>query len=330
MSISFGCTLIDTPNRITFMNIIAKVRYGSVLYGTSTPESDMDYRAIYLPPLSDLVLQRVRDAWEDKTEEDTSVFSLQHFARLAVEGQSIAIELLSAPDHHVVHTSALWETLRANRKRFYTKSMHSFLGYAKTMSGKYSVRVDRLHETAAILGVLATHMERFHEDRRLPEPRLAAIWDELPVSLNAEKTVNDRGSGADKRVYRVCGRELQATLHLSNALVVVRGIYDSYGERVRKVRDGNVEWKALMHAFRAALQCREIVETGDLRFPLADAPWLLSLRLGQLGFVEEGLDQRLDSLIADVQTKMDASALPDKADKDWMDRFILNAYSISS
>ena len=301
-------------------HILAKVVFGSHLYGTSIPTSDDDFRAVYLPTIQSLALQRAKDAWEDKTEDDTSIFSLQHFCRLASEGQSIAIELLSAPDSAVKITSPIWETLRANRKRFYTKNMHSFLGYAKTMAGKYSARIDRLNETEIVIAAM--------REWDGVEARLGEMWDELPESLNAQKGVNDRSSGSDHRVYRICGRELQATVTIAHALTVVSAIHASYGERVRKAKDGQIDHKALMHAFRAALQCREIVQTGDLKFPLKDAQWLTQLRLGQINFIEHQLDRKLDDLIAEVQTLMIGSSLPEKADQEWIDRLVLSAYGL--
>jgi hypothetical protein len=315
------------------IDILAKVTFGSHLYGTSIPTSDDDFRAVYLPTIQSLALQRAKDAWEDKAEDDTSIFSLQHFCRLASEGQSIAIELLSAPDSAVKITSPIWETLRANRKRFYTKNMHSFLGYAKTMAGKYSARIDRLNETADVL----SSFEQFSSNRSLDgsflwrdNARLSDIWNSLRLSLNAEKSVNERGSSGDKRVYRVCGRELQATLAISHAWTIVKGIHDSYGERVRKAREGQIDWKSMSHAFRAALQCKEIVETGDLHFPLKDAEWLRDLRLGKFNFLECGLDRKLDDLIAEVQAKMEKSDLPEKIDQKFLDSLILSAYNLSA
>jgi hypothetical protein len=302
------------------MNVLAKIQFGSKLYGTNVEGSDDDYRAIYLPSITDCILGRAKDAWEDKSEEDTSYFSIQHFCRLAVEGQSLAIELLAAPDSAVVANSPIWEILRQNRKRFYTKNMHSFLGFAKTMAGKYSARVDRLLETEAVIAALQGANENI---------RLGDVWDVLPESLNAQKGVNDRNRNADNRVYRICGRELQATVTVGHALSVITSIRDSYGERVNRAKSGQIEWKSLAHAFRAALQCKEIVETGDLKFPLKDAEWLRSLRLGKFDFIQEGLDQRLDDLIAGVQQKIDASSLPDKADKYWVDNLIVAAYNQS-
>lgn len=210
-------------------NFLATVLFGSALYGTQVPTSDVDYRSIYLPAMEDCLLMRARQAWEDKGADDTSIFSLQHFISMAGQGQSIAIELLAAGPARATVSTPLWAYLHANRNRFFTKSMHSFLGYAKTMSGKYSMRVDRLNETEAILKVLDVP-EGHRTDR------LGTIWDQLPVSLNAEKTVNDRATGPDKRVYKVCGRELQATVIIWHAYSLVSAIYSSYGERVSTLR----------------------------------------------------------------------------------------------
>jgi hypothetical protein len=309
------------------MNLLAKIRFGSILYGTSVPESDVDFRAVRLPSPEDCFLDKVKHAYEDKSEEDTSVFTLQHFCRLALEGQSIAIELLAAPADMVVITSPVWRSLQDNRKRFYTKSMRSFLGYAKTQAGKYSARVDRLGEAEVVLA----YLKRF-ESEGIIEPnyaKLAMVWDGLPQSVNAVSTINSANKHADKRVYVVCGRELQATVSVDHAIEVISRVRDLYGERVKRAKDGIIEWKSFAHAFRVALQAMEIVETGDLHFPLKDAEWLRDVRLGKVDFFKESLDKRLDDLIAEVQEKMDKSDLPDEPDREWVERLILHTYRLN-
>lgn len=303
------------------MTILSKITVGSRLYGTSVPTSDTDYRGVYLPSRDDCLLGRIKDTWDDKAEVDTSYFSLQTFLRLASEGQSMAIEMLAAPVWAVQVSSPVWEMLYNRRRMFYTKSMYSFLGYAKGMASKYSARIDRLTETEAILQTLMA-ASVFG-----PNARLSSAWDSLPVSLNAVKSTNDRSTNADKRVYVVCGREIQATAHISHAYDVIKGIHDGYGERVRAAKEGKIDWKALMHAFRVAYQAHEIVTTGDLSFPLANAEWLRELRLGHIDFLGERLDEKLDALIAEVQTLLDASALPERVDPAIVDDLILRAYS---
>lgn len=306
------------------MQLISKVIYGSKLYGTSIPESDDDFRGIFLPSIEDCLLGKDQQTISSKTEEDTTLFSLQYFLELAAQGQSIAIEMLSAPLNKTVIKSQLWDELRKNRKLFFTKNMHSFLGFAKTMSGKYSVRIDRLNEVENILMTLEFCLKG--QEEQVYTKRLKDVWDGLPESVNAIKTVNQRSTNEDKRVYQVCGRELQATAKLDHVINVIQNIRDSYGERVRKAKNGDIEWKSLAHAFRATLQCKEIVETGDLVFPLKDADWLRDLRLGKINFHENKLDEKLDNLIDEVQELIDKSSLPELVDRDWIEDFILKAY----
>ena len=40
--------------------IIVRIEFGSHLYGTSTSASDHDYKSVYIPSASDILLQRVK------------------------------------------------------------------------------------------------------------------------------------------------------------------------------------------------------------------------------------------------------------------------------
>jgi predicted nucleotidyltransferase len=313
------------------MNILSRIKFGSFLYGTNVATSDNDFRAIYLPDIKDCILLKVRDAWEDKSEEDTSYFSLQHFLKMAVEGQSIAIELLAASGNNICISSPIWDELHKNRKKFYSKNIKSFCGFARTMAGKYSSRIDRLNETENVLKVLSLHKDdhKLNFGDEYPTPtKLRDIWNELPESSNAVKATNSRQSGDDKRAYQICGRELQASVTVEHAISVIKAIYDSYGSRVRKAKDNDVDYKSFQHAFRAALQAKELAETGDLVFPLKDAEWLRDLRLGKFNFLECGLDKKLDDLILEVESSMKNSSLPDHADKAYAESIILKAYNL--
>jgi hypothetical protein len=98
------------------MNKLFSCLYGSKLYGTSTPTSDIDWKHIVLPELNDLLLckkienkvkktnveKNVRNSADDVDEE---FIPLQVFARHFVEGQTYAIELAFAIDgHHALQT----------------------------------------------------------------------------------------------------------------------------------------------------------------------------------------------------------------------------------
>jgi len=84
------------------------MRFGSHLYGTDTPQSDLDVEGVYLPDAHDILLQRVKETIEtgtskargDKTapgDVEREVYSLQRYLELLAEGQTIALDMLFAP-----------------------------------------------------------------------------------------------------------------------------------------------------------------------------------------------------------------------------------------
>jgi predicted nucleotidyltransferase len=41
------------------MDLVVEMRFGSHLYGTDTPDSDVDLKGVYLPEARDILLQRI-------------------------------------------------------------------------------------------------------------------------------------------------------------------------------------------------------------------------------------------------------------------------------
>lgn len=302
------------------MKILFKTRYGSTLYGTSIPSSDEDIRAVYLPPIQDCILQKVSRAFEGKESEDHTTFSLQYFGKLLNEGQNIAIEMICAPDSMVLETSDIFEYIRKSRKYFFSKNMHSFCSFARNMVSKYSVRVDRLNETEEALKVITSYLDS------ISILKLGQIWDLLPTGQYLEKKINDRNTNTDNRIYMVCGRQIQATVPIRIAYEVISGLKANYGERVLKAQSNDFDYKAINHSFRVLYQVKEIVETKDLVFPLQNANWLRDVRLGKYHFINDGLQEKLDSLLSETEKLVAESDLPDKPNQDLLNNIILNAY----
>jgi predicted nucleotidyltransferase len=50
----------SVASRLFWMELIVEMRFGSHLYGTATPESDLDFKGVYLPEARDILLQRVK------------------------------------------------------------------------------------------------------------------------------------------------------------------------------------------------------------------------------------------------------------------------------
>lgn len=104
---------------------------GSKMYGTSTPQSDLDKRGVTVPP-KNVVFGFARRFDVQKVEgEDTEIYALMKYMSLVAENNPNIMELLYAPDDCVLKTTPTWEKLREKRDSFLSaKCYHTFSGYA--------------------------------------------------------------------------------------------------------------------------------------------------------------------------------------------------------
>ncbi len=116
------------------MKILAKVLHGSRMYGLDGPNSDTDYKGIFLPPLDQLILMRASKNETYNIKEDNAEYenyALQKFLQMCCNAEDITISLLHASPHHVITDSPVYKYLRENKEKFYTKGMIGGLKFAK-------------------------------------------------------------------------------------------------------------------------------------------------------------------------------------------------------
>lgn len=88
---------------MSYGRTILRIQFGSHLYGTSTPASDLDFKSIYIPNARDILLGRVKGSISTKRpklegeknfagEVDEEAYSLQRFLGLVAEGQTVALD----------------------------------------------------------------------------------------------------------------------------------------------------------------------------------------------------------------------------------------------
>ena len=121
--------------------------------------------------------------------------------------------------------------------------------------------------------------------------------------------------------YTVLGRKYQTTLSLIELKQSLNKLDAEYGERARKAEaNEGIDWKALSHACRGGLQLLEIYKTGDLIYPLQDAPFILDVKLGKHPFktVQEFLEDVVDQVEA-ASTEASKNGMQQKVDMSfWM------------
>lgn len=120
---------------------ILLVLSGSRAYGTSTHESDYDYRGIAIPPIDSYigVLNKfehavAKDLWKQfdtvvQPESDMQIYELTKFVGLAAQNNPSILEVLFTDDYIIKHP--VMDKLIDNRDMFLSKaSKHRFCGYA--------------------------------------------------------------------------------------------------------------------------------------------------------------------------------------------------------
>lgn len=116
--------------------LIYRVISGSHAYGTSTPESDVDVRGVFLPEPEYVFgfLHHVEQVERKKTkvsEDEETLFEFRKFMFLATQANPNILELLFVPDDCIIEMSPVMERIRDSRNMFLSKKvLFTFTGYA--------------------------------------------------------------------------------------------------------------------------------------------------------------------------------------------------------
>ena len=327
------------------MKTVVKAYFGSHLYGTSTPESDVDFKEIFVPHPRDILMGRAPNHFNMNTNNtatknthddvDHELYSLKYFFELAQSGETVALDMLHTPPDLVVKSDLpdVWKFIQENRSRFYTTDMKSYLGYVRKQAAKYGVKGSRLAELKRVLEVLNQYPEWKYADRPKDKAhnqrwKLGEIEHLLPTSeFLFWKDVVDSKMGI-QRFYNVLGRKFQDTITIAEIKYSLTKLEAEYGERARKAEaNEGVDWKALSHAYRAGVQLREIYHTGDLVFPLSSADLIKEIKAGKLPFkyVQELLEDTVDQ-VERLAALAHKNGMRDKVDMTFWNDFVEKVY----
>ena len=303
------------------MKIIMKTIFGSHLYGTSTPESDKDYKGIFMPPKEQIFLGQIPKSYNETTKRgnekntsddvDTETYSLHYFIKLACEGQTVALDMLHAPDNMIIESSNVWKEIVKNREKFYTKNLKAFIGYARRQASKYGIKGSRLNAAGEVIKFLGLYNE---------SEKMKTIWNLLPTKEHLYMVESNRN---EVRQYQVCGKIIQETAKIGYVLDILVKFYEAYGKRAREAAENkNIDWKAVSHALRAAYQVQELLQDGTITFPLKNASFLKAIKQGEFDY-KKLVAPALEDIMSKVEILSEKSKLPKKPDRKFWDKFII-------
>lgn len=315
---------------------LVEMQFGSHLYGTNTPSSDTDIKAVHLPPGRDILLQRAKPVRSEKTKADGTAkntaddidresYALHKYLALVSEGQTVATDMLFATSASWTLHTAAWLDLRANTHRLVSRNCKSFVGYCRQQANKYGIKGSRMAACRAARDLLAEALETHGTTAKLEAvaPELAAFvagrehTDILDIPV-ADKTMTVRH-------LEVCNRKAPFTSTIKLAFEIYDRLFAEYGQRARaaEVNQG-IDWKALSHAVRVGREAIELLSTGHVTFPRPEAVHLVAIKRGEMAY--HPVAEEIEALLAEVEAAAARSTLPEAADMAWIEGFIAEHY----
>lgn len=326
-------------------NFIVEMKFGSHLFGTDTPQSDLDFKAVHVPAARSILLGRAQNVltWNTKVEAgarnrpddvDRESYSLQKYLHLAAEGQTVAMDMLFATEAMMMREpSQIWREIQRERGRLITSRAASFVGYCRTQANKYGIKGSRMATARAAVELLASALDKWpaHTELGMIGDELAAFVEgrEHCSLVEIEQHVN---AGANRPVSKklwhleVCNRKCPLTFSIKKAYEIYKGLFDEYGKRAlaAEKNDGVTFWKALSHAVRVARECIELLTTGQITFPRPERDRLKAIKTGKLPYKD--VAEEIDSLLLAAEAAQENSILRAEPDRVWIDEFVLRVY----
>lgn len=318
------------------MRNIVTIKFGSHLYGTATPASDIDFKSVYIPNSRDILLQRVKGSINKsriKAEKEKNLpgeieeesYSLQRYLELLSEGQTVALDILFAPEWSMTERAGgEWREIVDNRSRLLTKRSAAFVGYCRQQANKYGIKGSRVAAARAALTLLKRLVDEYGSIPKLAEFE-AEVSQEIAGIEHMVIVDIPLASGNLIRHWDVCGRKLPFTASIKNARDVVQRLVDEYGQRsLQAETQQGVDWKALSHAVRVGTQAIEFLGTGHVTFPLPNAEHVLAIKTGKLSY--QDVSREIEDLLERVEAAALVSVLPEAPDRQWIDDFVERVY----
>jgi hypothetical protein len=333
------------------MNNILYTQFGSHIYGTNVPTSDMDFKAVFIPTAKDIVLQRapgtiVQNTKTDKNARNTAddvdieMFSLHRYLDLLMQGQTVALDMLFTPDSFHSKGSWQWDYIRQHKNEFLHKGTVAFIGYAKQQAGKYGIKGTRVAALRTTLDLFnkhedykkLNHVDVFFDLLVLCYSNFIDYnGDPLDTNLNLNnefiKLINIKGPNNKIELHlEVCNRKIPLHATVKYAKSIFQKIFDEYGARALQAeKNEGVDWKALMHAVRVCGQAYELLSTGHITFPRPEAHILLQIRKGELQY--KAVAECIEMGLEDLEKAKLKSSLRDEPNRLFASEFIEDVYS---
>lgn len=271
------------------------ILHGSRLYGTSTENSDIDFKTVYLPDLGELLVGQKLEIFKEResgprqrtvaNEVEEEFIPIQLFAKHFLENQSYALEIAHAYRQGLItsfdggHKDRVEDFINELLTRYSNKTIDSIIGYSYSQAMKYSQKGERYSAICSLIGIVQVYLEgnQWREIGDIAEKWYTTNEDE-PIFIG---TIPATRSNEEQKALVIGNKTFAFNTLLKHFLKGLNILRDKYGERSKESHTGG-DWKAISHAIRIANQGIELLETGRITFPSPIKDYLLLIRNGEI------------------------------------------------
>jgi hypothetical protein len=301
--------------KLALKNLILKVKVGSHLYGTNTPESDEDFVGIFVPNAEYLLgLKRIeevdlgvksKDAEGKNTKDaiDFKAYTLENFASLALQNNPNILEILFVNPANVIFADDIGYRLLNLRHEFLSKRIKNrFLGYAFSQKHKMVIKLENYEKLLEAIDYI---------DHSTDKQFLLDI-EHHPVFVRKKDHVT------------VGDMNMPITVTTKKARKLLGDRLAKFGSRQELVSKYGFDTKFASNLIRLLKEGQELLSTGDLKFPLRGRQLLRNIRAGRLS-MQEVLDMA-DDIEKEVGGLYETTKLPHSPNRELIEKFVIETH----
>ena len=302
-------------------NLILKIRTGSQLYGTDTPDSDEDYVGIFIKPSEYILglnnIEQIDLGLKSKTEEgknapdaiDYTAYTLEKFCTLAMDNNPNILELLFVNPENIIYRNGYGKALLNLRNSFLSMNIkHRFLGYAFSQRHKMIVKLENYDLMTLARDKLVEIVDK------IPQGYMKYIYECIDYYL-----FKDEKTG---HYIRVGDINLPRNTNVRKALEILNQRISKFGHRTELISKYGYDTKFASHLIRLLLEGIELLETSNLVFPLQDAKLLKDIKQGE--YTLEMILKMADTYEQYIEKLFLKNPLPHKPDFNKINEFVID------
>jgi hypothetical protein len=306
-------------------NCILKIRSGSHLYGTNVATSDEDYLGIFIPPVQYLLglntVEEVdcgviaKDASGRNTSEavDFKLYELRKFVKLALQNNPNILEILFVNPKNILFQTPKWKRIAKVKKDFLFKGLkEKFIGYALSQKHKIRIKKDNYFDLVEGYKVLETYNFK---------TVMVEVFNDAPLVKDKDivrPLFTKKEVGQHIHIGDLC---FEPGVYVGKALKMIGERLDKVGNRKELLLKHGYDTKFSMNLIRLLFEGIELLETGNLIFPLKKRKTLMEIRNGEWE-LQKILDYS-EELEEQVNVSFNNSSLPAHPKSEEIEKLII-------